>query len=75
MSGVEQRKHWIEAMTKIARPVMEALSQEKLKETLPQDLNATIYVCTVGGFWKNHVRNCTMAGSRRIEQRRKGITG
>ncbi len=39
MSGVEQRKHWIEAMTKIARPVLEALSQEKLKETLPQDLN------------------------------------
>ena len=26
-------------MTKIARPVLEALSQEKLKETLPQDLN------------------------------------
>lgn len=39
MNGVEQRKQWVDALVKIAEPVLKALSQEKLKETLPQDLN------------------------------------
>ena len=39
MNGAEQRKQWVGALTKIAEPVLDALSREELKETLPQDLN------------------------------------
>ena len=35
MKQAEQRKYWVETMTRIAGPVMEAVSQGKLKERMP----------------------------------------
>lgn len=35
MQGKEQRKYWVEILTKVAEPVLRGLAEEKLKETMP----------------------------------------
>lgn len=40
MTGKEQRKVWVDAMTRIARPVLDNLSRRKLHSTLPLDFHA-----------------------------------
>ena len=34
-SGADDRAYWVRLLTKIARPVLSALSERKLKETMP----------------------------------------
>lgn len=40
MSGVVQRRQWVNAMCKIAEPVLENLAKGKLKENLPLDFHS-----------------------------------
>ncbi|MDH6370245.1 hypothetical protein M2444_002025 [Paenibacillus sp. PastF-3] len=40
MNGTKQRKYWLDTMLKIGDPVLDALSQRKLKERLPTEFNS-----------------------------------
>ncbi|WP_339249767.1 DUF2264 domain-containing protein [Paenibacillus sp. FSL P2-0136] len=40
MSGIEQRKYWLDTMLRIGTPVLEALAARKLKEQLPAEFHS-----------------------------------
>ncbi|ETT44435.1 hypothetical protein C162_24625 [Paenibacillus sp. FSL R7-269] len=40
MSGIEQRKYWLDTMLRIGTPVLEALAARKLKERLPAEFHS-----------------------------------
>lgn len=40
MSGIEQRKYWLDTMLRIGTPVLEALAARKLKEWLPTEFHS-----------------------------------
>ncbi|MFD1905284.1 hypothetical protein ACFSQ7_16350 [Paenibacillus rhizoplanae] len=64
MSGIEQRKYWLDTMLRIGTPVLEALAARKLKEQLPAEFHSErSQFAHLEAFCKAGLRNGSLAGA------------